>query len=287
MSDRNDVSAEPRLSRLGLGCARIGSFNNPQSLSESRALVARAIEMGVTTIDTSNIYGQGDSERQIGLALRGRRELAFLVTKTGKDFSGKMKLMRLLKPLLRPLLAARKGGAGNAQASGSAVTARRAAEMREDWRPEAFRPSLEASLKRLETDRVDGLLLHSPPAAVAADPAVGAALAALKAAGKLRHFGVSCDDKACLVAALTMPGLSLLQLPWNVIADLDDETACAIRERGILVLAREVIRLQPGVTAVDAVRGSTDHPLVTSALIGTTSTQHLTALAAMFAKAKI
>ena len=146
--------------------------------------------------------------------------------------------------------------------------------------PAAFGPSLDASLRRLATDRVDGFLLHSPPAAVARDPALGAALAALQAAGKVRHFGVSCDDAACLTAALTMPGLTLLQLPWDVIVAIDAASAAAIRERGILVLAREVIRLQPGLAPAAAVKAAAAHPLVASALVGTTSRAHLDALAA-------
>ena len=277
------VAGEPGLSTLGLGCARIGSFNNPQSLKDSRALIVRAMELGVTTIDTSNIYGQGDSEVQIGLALQGRRDGAFLVTKTGKGFSNKMKLLRPLKPILRPLLSARRKAGGAAPPTGhsSAVTARREGEMRQNWSPAAFAPSLEASLRRMRTDRVDGFLLHSPPASVASDPAIGAALSALQAAGKARHFGVSCDDAACLSAALAMPGLTLLQLPWDVVISMDNADAAAIRDRGILVLAREVIRLQHGVSPVEAVRTAVAHPLVATALVGTTSRAHLEALAAI------
>ena len=271
------LSCEPTLSPLGLGCSRIGSFNNPQPLAESRALVSAAIDLGVTTIDTSNIYGQGDSEQQIGRALQGRRDQAFIVTKAGRGFSAKMRLLRPLKPILRPLLTRR-------DSSRTAVTAQRDDEMRVDWRPAHFAPSLEQSLRRLCTDRVDGFLLHSPPAAVAGDPAIGSALAALKAAGKVRHFGVSCDDRACLDQALTMPGLSLLQLPYNLIEEVEtDGLAERIRERGILVLAREVIRLQPLLDPASAVRRASTQPIVSCTLVGTSSRKHLAALAATFA----
>jgi aryl-alcohol dehydrogenase-like predicted oxidoreductase len=263
------------ISPLGLGCSRVGSFNNPKPLAESRALIRAALDLGVTVIDTSNIYGQGDSEAQIGLALAGRRDSAFIVTKTGRGFSTKMRLLRPLKPILRPLLAARKGGAVP-----SGVTARREGELRMNWAPEAFGPSLDASLRRLRTGRVDGFLLHSPPAEVAGDPAVGKALADLKSAGKAVHFGVSCDDLPCLEAALTMPGLTLLQLPWDVIeAIAATPLAARIREQGIIVLAREVIRLQPTLSPVDAVRRAAANPLVSSTLVGTSSDAHLRALA--------
>jgi len=275
---RIETGLDTALSPIGLGCARIGSFNNPRSMAESRALVERALEIGITALDTSNIYGQGDSERTIGAVLRGKRDKAFVVTKTGRGFSAKMRALRPLKPLLRPLLAARRkqGGAGG----GNAVTARREESMRFDWSPSSFAGSLDASLRRLRTDYVDGFLLHSPPASVAADPAAGAALAALKQAGKVRHFGVSCDDAEGLSAALTMEGLTLLQLPWEVIIGMRDTDAAIIRERGHIVFAREVIRTQPGVTAVDAVRNAVQHPLVSNALVGTTSIAHLEALSA-------
>jgi aryl-alcohol dehydrogenase-like predicted oxidoreductase len=150
--------------------------------------------------------------------------------------------------------------------------------MRSDWQPAALTASLDASLRRLRTDRVDGFLLHSPPAAIAGDPEVGAALMALKAAGKARHVGVSCDDQATLDAALTMEGLTLLQLPWDVIAALPEDAAAAIRARGVLVLAREIIRGQGHRTPAEAVRHAAAHPLVTSTLIGTTSPEHLAEL---------
>lgn len=270
---------EALVSRLGLGCARVGSFNNPQSLKESRALISHALDIGVTVLDTSNIYGQGDSESQIGLALRHRRDKAFIVTKTGRGFSSKMMMLRPFKPLLRPLLAARTKKPAQGASAGSVVTAQREQQMRFDWNPASFAPSLDASLRRLRTDRVDGFLLHSPDAAVAADPTVAEALAALKQAGKLIHFGVSCDDRSCLDAALTMPGLSLLQLPWDVITGLEDSVIELIRSAGIIVLAREVLRFQPGVQATVAVETAVHHIAVDSVLVGTTSRAHLDALA--------
>ncbi len=141
------MTTHENLSSLGLGCARIGSFGNTQGLRDSRRLVAAAIELGVTTIDTSNIYGQGDSERQIGLALAHLRDRVFLVTKAGRNFSAKMRALAPLKPILRPILAARRKSEGGPTTS--LVTARRGAEMRADWKPAALAASLEGSLRRL------------------------------------------------------------------------------------------------------------------------------------------
>lgn len=265
--------AAPALPRLGLGCARVGSFNNPQSLGQSRALIEAALAMGVTLLDTASIYGQGDSERTIGRALRGKRDAAFVVTKAGQGFSARMRTLRMLKPVVRPLLARRAAGERT-------VTTHREAAMRTDWRPASLVRSLEGSLQRLGTDHVDGFLLHSPPAAVAVDEAVAAALADLKRAGKLHHFGVSCDDLACLDAALTMPGLELLQLPYGlIVAAADTGRHETIRDRGIRVLAREVIRGQPGIDPVAAVANAMADPIVSCTLIGTTNRANLARLA--------
>jgi aryl-alcohol dehydrogenase-like predicted oxidoreductase len=264
------MTGEQHLSRLGLGASRIGSFNNPQSLSASLRLIRGALDLGVTTIDTANIYGQGDSERAIGRALAGVRDQAFIITKGGRLFSARARALRWIKPLVRPLLAAR---------GGQAVSARRGDELRADWSGPALTRSLDASLRRLRTDRVDGFLLHSPPAAVAADPEVHAALAAVRAAGKARHVGISCDDRAALEGALTMPALTMLELPVDLLADAA-EFADAIAARAIIVIAREVISLRPDLTPAAAVRDALARPPVGCALVGTTRLAHLADLKA-------
>jgi aryl-alcohol dehydrogenase-like predicted oxidoreductase len=264
--------AEPGLSRVGLGCSRFGSFNNPQSLRHSVRLVRDAMDLGVTTFDTSNIYGQGDSERAISTALAGGgRRHAFIITKGGRMFSAKARMLAWLKPLVRPVLAARGG-------TGGMVTARRNEVLGTDWSPVALTRSLDGSLRRLRTDAVDGFILHSPPATVAADPAVGAALASIKAAGKARHVGLSCDDAATLDAALAIPAVTILQLPVDLLPSLARH-ADVVEHRGIIVIAREVIRMQPALAPIAAVQTCLANRLVTSALVGTTRLAHLAQLA--------
>ncbi|PEQ13716.1 hypothetical protein B2G71_05190 [Novosphingobium sp. PC22D] len=265
------------LSPLGLGCSRIGSFNNPQSLGESRALIEAALDMGVTTLDTANIYGQGDSEKQIGRAVSGRRDKAFIVTKAGRGFSTKMRVLAPLKPLIKPALAARKRRSGPPESN--AVSSRREDALRMDWSPHSLARSLDGSLARLGTDHVDGFLLHSPPAGIARDAGVAQALAELKAQGKVRHFGVSCDDRECFEAAMSMPGITLVQLPWTIVAGLRDQEVLHLAERGIAVMAREIVRMQPALKPLDAVRSAISHPAVGCTLVGTTSRKHLEALA--------
>ena len=267
-----DTGAEIALSKLGLGCSKVGSFNNPAPTAQVRQVLARALDLGVTVFDTADIYGQGDSEREIGRAIRARRDQAFVVTKFGKLFSAKMRLLRPFKPVLKPVL--------RAMSAGAAVAAQRDGNMAEDFNPARFTAALDASLRRLRLDHVDAVLLHSPPAAAVRQPGVAEALAALRAAGKVRYFGVSCDDDACLEAALTLPGLSLLQLPMDVIDRAGaNGLGRIIADRGIGVFAREVIRLQPQLKPVAAVAAAAARPDVTCVIAGTSSLAHLDMLA--------
>lgn len=261
-------------SLLGLGASRFGSFNNPAPATESERLVRAALDLGVTAIDTASIYGQGDSERIIGRAIADRRDAAFVVTKAGQTFSARYRLLRPAKPLLRKLLGARRRG------DVSTVTTQRAGAMSSDWRPRALTASLDASLRRLRTDRVDAFLLHSPPPQVAADPRIAAAMLAAQHAGKALRIGVSCDDLPTLDAALAQEAWQVLELPWSVIVALGDRTDTIIA-RGMLVLAREVVLQQPDLPPAQAVSRSIAHPAVGCTIVGTGRLEHLRALAAV------
>ena len=253
---------------LGLGCSRIGSFGNAVPMPEIRKLLERALDLGVNLLDTADVYGQGDSEREIGRLLARRRDSAFVVTKVGKRFSTKMQVLRPFKPVLKPLLA-RLGRAGDS------VTSRREANMATDFSPRHIAAALDASLRRLRFERVDGLLLHSPPAE-ALTLEVGGALAALQRAGKIRHYGISCDDIAALEAALRMPGLELLELPLDVVdAAASSSLSEAIRTRSIGLLVREVIRFQPDIPPAEAVLRVANRDDVTSVILGTSRIGHL------------
>ena len=259
------------LSPVGLGCSRIGSFNNPASREATCAtLLARSLDLGVTVFDTADIYGQGDSEREIGRALAGRRDDVFVVTKVGKAFSTKMRLLRPFKPVIKPLLAATGLGGG-----ASHRPARR--EPRRRLRSSAtLRAAVDSSLRRLGFETVDGLLLHSPPAAVVRDPAVRQVLASLRRSGKVRHYGVSCDDIDALEAAAVMEGMSLLQLPLDLLDDsVGSGVVARLTDRGVAVFVREVIRLSPGIAPAAAVAKACRRPEVTSAIVGTSRLDHL------------
>jgi aryl-alcohol dehydrogenase-like predicted oxidoreductase len=268
-----ETGAATPISVLGVGCSKVGSLGNPAPSTQVRETLAKALSLGVTVFDTADIYGQGDSEREIGRLLRGRRDAAFVVTKFGKTFSRTMRLMRPLKPLLR-LVAPHR-------AAGSMISAQRDRVVGEDFDPARLEIALDASLRRLGFDYVDAVLLHSPPADVAADAAVASRLAAIKAAGKARHFGVSCDDRATVEAALAMPGLSLVQMPLDVIiAGAADGLMSRLRQARITVFAREAIRLRGNLTPPQAVAAAARRPDVDCVIAGASHPDRLAQLAA-------
>jgi aryl-alcohol dehydrogenase-like predicted oxidoreductase len=261
-------SSNKTLSAIGLGCSRIGSFNSPLSRSDIRSLLAAAFDSGVSVFDTADVYGQGDSERELGRFLAGhRREAAFVITKGGKLFSRKMRLLRPFKPLLKPLLA---------QGGRKTISDRRTDEISEDFSSAHIVRAVEGSLRRLRADKLDGFLLHSPPASVVSNPSIWETIVRLRDSGKIASFGVSCDTEDVLEASLRVPELTLLELPYNVLVAMDNsDNGREIARRQIVVLAREVIRCQPGIEPDKAIQNAASMRLVSTVIIGTSKIQNL------------
>jgi aryl-alcohol dehydrogenase-like predicted oxidoreductase len=155
------------------------------------------------------------------------------------------------------------------------VASRRSGAISTVFRPSEFAASVEGSLRRLGFERLDGLLLHSPSAASLRDPELREAFIRLRTEGKVLQIGASCDDAAALDAALDWPELSLLQLPIDLIEQITPAAAERIRARGIGVLAREVIRLQPDLPPTEAITRASQIPLVDSVIVGTSRLAHL------------
>ena len=154
---RTDIAQQ----KLGLGCARLGSVLGSDGVEASQ-LVDAAFEKGIRFFDTANIYGQGESERILGSALRGRRKRVSIVTKAGQYFPTWMGIARPFKRFLAPLICQ----SGNGRLILSKV---REAALPQDFSDRFLHSSTEASLRRLHTDYVDILLLHSPPSHVIAN----------------------------------------------------------------------------------------------------------------------
>jgi len=185
----------PTVSVLGLGCMGMSQSYGPADRDESIATVHRALDLGVTFLDTADIYGVGHNEELVGEAIRGRRDEVVLATK----FS------------LRP------GDGGP----------------RVDGRPEYVREACDASLKRLGVDHIDLYYQHRVDPAVPIEDTVGA-MAELVAAGKIRHLGLSEASSRTIERAVAVHPIAALQSEWSLwTRDLEADVLTTARANGV------------------------------------------------------
>ncbi|MDQ1555762.1 MAG: D-threo-aldose 1-dehydrogenase, partial [Actinomycetota bacterium] len=173
-----------RLGPASLGCAQLGNLYRRMSDTDALAIVDSAFDRGIRHFDTAPHYGLGLSERRLGDSLAGRRRSDFVVsTKVG----------RMLDP--NPLFS------GETDTGGFEVPARLV--RRWDFSADGVRRSLDASLERLQLDRIDLVLLHDPEENLA-DPGQAMregfpALAKLRDEGVIGAIGVGTKSCASLV----------------------------------------------------------------------------------------
>jgi aryl-alcohol dehydrogenase-like predicted oxidoreductase len=261
------------VSAIGLGCSRLGSTLGEGGPAAADRLLRHALDAGVTLFDTADIYGQGDSERLLGAAIRRRRDGVVVMTKAGQRFTWAQRAAALAKAPLRS--AARYLPVLRAE-----IAASRAARLPRDYRPERLRRAVEGSLRRLGTDRIEVFLLHSPSAEDLRDGTPFGALDRLVEAGKILAWGVSCDDAAAVGAALHLPFVSVVQLPLAVAAAPGTEGLIAeASARGVGIVVRELFAKLPGGVADPAARRAAIAAALgvpgAAALIGTTRPRHL------------
>lgn len=165
----------------------------------SRAALERAFELGITFYDTAPAYGCGHSERLIGAVFRNRRDRVVIATKAGYE--------RWDHP--------------------------------PDFSPAGVRQALEGSLKRLDSDHVDLLQLHSIPPALLTEDLV-AVLHRLRDEGKIRGWGVSPKAPADAVAAIEKWDAPVVQVNLNMMDTraVDGGLLDLARARGTGVIAR-------------------------------------------------
>jgi aryl-alcohol dehydrogenase-like predicted oxidoreductase len=193
----------PLVGAIALGCMGMSEFYDPVGEDEAIRTVHRALDLGMTLIDTSDMYGRGENERLVGRALRGRRDRAVLATKAG--------IVR------KPDDAAYRGVNG---------------------RPEYVRAACDASLARLGVEHVDVYYLHRADPNVPIEETVGA-MAELVAAGKVRHLGVSELSAQTLRRAASAAPVRALQSEYSLFTrDVETNGVLATaRELGIALVA--------------------------------------------------
>jgi aryl-alcohol dehydrogenase-like predicted oxidoreductase len=185
------------VSAQGLGCMGMSEWYGAADWDESIATIGRALDLGVTFIDTADIYGAGHNEVLVGRGIAGRRDEVQLATKFGID---------------------RSAGDGHRIIRGEAAYVQRACE---------------SSLTRLGVDHIDLYYLHRPPQTAEIEETVGA-MAGLVKQGKVRYLGLSEVSNDLLRRAYAVHPITAVQSEYSLwTRDPETDAMDAMRELGV------------------------------------------------------
>ena len=193
----------PLIGSLGLGCMRMSDRGTAPPGDESEAIrtIHRALELGVTMIDTANVYGDGHNEELVGRAIADRRNGVFLATKFG----------------IARTATSRHGVDGS---------------------PANARASIDASLKRLKVDTIDLYYLHRVDPNVPIEETVGT-MAEFVRAGKVRHLGLSEASPQTIRRAYRVHPIAAVQSEYSLFTrDIEQNGVLdTVQELGMALVA--------------------------------------------------
>ncbi len=185
------------VSALGLGCMGMSEFYGTPDEAGGIATIHRALDLGVTFLDTADMYGPFTNERLVGKAIAGRRDEVQLATKFGNE--------------------------RNPDGSWVGV----------NGRPDYVRAAADASLERLGVDHLDLYYQHRVDKTVPIEETVGA-MKELVEAGKVRHLGLSEASAETIRRAHAVHPITALQSEYSLFTrDLEDTILPTLRELGI------------------------------------------------------
>lgn len=180
-----------RSSVLGFGCAPVLGSIGPEAASVAIRL---ALDLGINHFDVAPSYGYGEAEEFIGRQLKGRRSEVVIATKFGIEAHPLARSLRPVKSTVRSvvsLLRAKRREPGSSGSKPLAVASRLHRHV--DLTASGLQRSVEGSLRKIQTDYVDYLLLHEPKSLPDSLEELVEAATDLKRRGILRGFGISAD----------------------------------------------------------------------------------------------